>query len=139
MALADLTGYVFETSVAENSKLIGAPLREAFPLAEEHDVVITGLIRNHMRRAGSARREIVKEGDILVLEGAAESIEQFVGAARLGKAQRGAPRRCAALGPYPAPMWCWPGEARTMGVDKGCLLATALFCDKGCLVAPSHS
>ena len=84
VALADLTGYVFETSVAENSKLIGAPLREAFPLAEEHDVVITGLIRNHMRRAGSARREIVKEGDILVLEGAAESIEQFVGAARLG-------------------------------------------------------
>ena len=84
VALADLTGYVFETSVTENSKLIGAPLREAFPLAEEHDVVITGLIRNHVRLAGSARREIVKEGDILVLEGAAESIEQFVGAARLG-------------------------------------------------------
>ena len=84
VALADLTGYVFETSVAENSKLIGAPLREAFPLAEEHDVVITGLIRNHVRLAGSARREIVKEGDILVLEGAAESIEQFVGSARLG-------------------------------------------------------
>ncbi|MDP6853898.1 MAG: SLC13 family permease [Arenicellales bacterium] len=84
VALADLAGYVFETSVTENSKLIGAPLREAFPLAEEHDVVITGLIRNHVRLAGSARREIVKEGDILVLEGAAESIEQFVGAARLG-------------------------------------------------------
>ena len=84
VALADLTGYVFETSVAANSKLIGAPLREAFPLAEEHDVVITGLIRNHVRLAGSARREIVKEGDILVLEGAAESIEQFVGSARLG-------------------------------------------------------
>ena len=84
VALADLTGYVFETSVAENSKLIGTPLREAFPLAEEHDVVITGLIRNHVRLAGSARREIVKEGDILVLEGGAESIEQFVGAARLG-------------------------------------------------------
>ena len=84
VALADLTGYVFETSVAENSKLIGTPLGEVFPLAEEHDVVITGLIRNHVRLAGSARREIVKEGDILVLEGAAESIEQFVGAARLG-------------------------------------------------------
>jgi len=84
VALADLTGYVFETSVTENSKLIGAPLREAFPLAEEHDVVITGLIRNHVRLAGSGRREIVREGDILVLEGAAEAIEQFVGAARLG-------------------------------------------------------
>ena len=84
VALADMAGYVFETSVIENSKLIGAPLHEAFPLAEEHDVVITGLVRNHVRLPGSARRETVREGDILVLEGAAESIEQFVGAARLG-------------------------------------------------------
>ena len=84
VALADMAGYVFETSVTENSKLIGAPLYEAFPLAEEHDVVITGLVRNHVRLPGTARRETVREGDILVLEGAAESIEQFVGAARLG-------------------------------------------------------
>ncbi len=84
VALADMAGYVFETSVIENSKLIGAPLYEAFPLAEEHDVVITGLVRNHVRLPGTARRETVREGDILVLEGAAESIEQFVGAARLG-------------------------------------------------------
>ena len=84
VALADMTGYVFETSVSENSKLVAAPLHQAFPLAEEHDVVITGLVRNHVRLSGSARREIDREGDILVLEGAAESIEQFVGAARLG-------------------------------------------------------
>ena len=84
VALADMAGYVFETSVTENSKLVGAPLYEAFPLAEEHDVVITGLVRNHVRLPGTARRETVREGDILVLEGAAESIEQFVGAARLG-------------------------------------------------------
>tara|TARA_Y100001960_G_scaffold296052_1_gene341199 strand:+ start:714 stop:2501 length:1788 start_codon:yes stop_codon:yes gene_type:complete len=84
VALADMAGYVFETSVTENSKLVGAPLYEAFPLAEEHDVVITGIVRNHVRLPGSARRETVREGDILVLEGAAESIEQFVGAARLG-------------------------------------------------------
>lgn len=84
VALADMTGYVFETAVSENSKLVGAPLHDGFPLAEEHDVVITGLVRNHVRLPGSARREIVREGDILVLEGAAESIEQFVGTARLG-------------------------------------------------------
>ena len=46
----------------------------AVALAEEHDVVITGLVRNHVRLPGSARREIAREGDILVLEGAAESI-----------------------------------------------------------------
>ena len=60
VALADMTGYVFETSVSENSKLVAAPLHQAFPLAEEHDVVITGLVRNHVRLSGSARREIVR-------------------------------------------------------------------------------
>ena len=82
-ALADLTGYVTEVRVAQGSKLIDAPLREAFPLAEENDVVITGLVRNHARLPGSARRERVREGDILVLEGGAEAIEQFAGAASL--------------------------------------------------------
>ena len=83
-ALSDLTGYVFETSVPSKCKLIGEPLFDAFPLAEEHDVVITGLIRGEARLPGTARRAVVREGDILVLEGAAESIEQFVGATGLG-------------------------------------------------------
>ena len=83
-ALADLTGYVFETSAPSTCKLIGESLFKAFPLAEEHDVVITGLIRGEARLPGTARRAVVREGDILVLEGAAESIEQFVGATGLG-------------------------------------------------------
>ena len=82
-ALSDLTGYIAEAEVPKDSKMVGAPLRDAFPVAEENDVVITGLVRNHVRLPGSARREQVRRGDILVLEGSAEAIEQFVGAADL--------------------------------------------------------
>ena len=82
-ALSDLTGYIAEAEVPKDSKMVGAPLRDAFGVAEENDVVITGLVRNHVRLPGSARREQVRPGDILVLEGSAEAIEQFVGAAGL--------------------------------------------------------
>ena len=85
-ALSDLTGYITEAEVPKDSKMVGAPLRDAFSVAEENDVVITGLVRNHVRLPGSARREQVRPGDILVLEGSAEAIEQFVGAAGLNSA-----------------------------------------------------
>ena len=85
-ALSDLTGYIAEAEVPKDSKMVGAPLRDAFGVAEENDVVITGLVRNHVRLPGSARREQVRPGDILVLEGSAEAIEQFVGAAGLNSA-----------------------------------------------------
>jgi len=81
-----LTGYIAEAEVPKDSKMVGAPLRDAFGVAEENDVVITGLVRNHVRLPGSARREQVRPGDILVLEGSAEAIEQFVGAAGLNSA-----------------------------------------------------
>ena len=85
-ALSDLTGYIAEAEVPKDSKMVGAPLRDAFPVAEENGVVITGLVRNQVRLPGSARREQVRPGDILVLEGSAEAIEQFVGAAGLNSA-----------------------------------------------------
>ena len=85
-ALSDLTGYIAEAEVPKDSKMVGAPLRDAFSVAEENDVVITGLVRNHARLPGSARREQVRAGDTLVLEGSAEAIEQFVGAVGLNSA-----------------------------------------------------
>jgi di/tricarboxylate transporter len=85
-ALSDLTGYIAEAEVPKDSKMVGAPLRDAFSVAEENDVVITGLVRNHVRLPGSARREQVRAGDTLVLEGSAEAIEQFVGAVGLNSA-----------------------------------------------------
>jgi len=88
-ALADLSGYIFEAQVGKDSNLVGQSLQGAFPLAEENDVVITGLVRNHVRLAGSARREVVRSGDVLVLEGSAEAMEQFVGVAGLANGATG--------------------------------------------------
>jgi len=81
--LQDLDGYVSEATVLQDSNFVGESLREVFPLAEDHDVAILGLVRNGRRLPGSGRREKVRIGDLVVMEGAATAIEAFIGAAGL--------------------------------------------------------
>ena len=81
--LQDLAGYVSEAIVLQGSNIVGESLREVFPLAEDHDVAILGLVRNGRRLPGSARREKVSVGDFVVMEGAATAIETFIGTAGL--------------------------------------------------------
>ena len=81
--LQDLAGYVSEATVLRDSNFIGESLREIFPVAEDHDVAILGLVRNGRRLPGSGRREKVRIGDLVVMEGAATAIEAFIGAAGL--------------------------------------------------------
>ena len=81
--LQDLAGYVSEAIVLQGSNIVGEPLREVFPLAEDHDVAILGLVRNGRRLPGSARREKVSVGDFVVMEGAATAMETFTGTAGL--------------------------------------------------------
>ena len=81
--LQDLAGYVSEATVLQDSNFVGESLREVFPLAEDHDVAILGLVRNGRRLPGSGRREKVRIGDLVVMEGAATAIEAFIGAAGL--------------------------------------------------------
>ena len=81
--LQDLTGYVSEAIVLQGSNIVGESLREVFPLAEDHDVAILGLVRNGRRLPGSARREKVSVGDFVVMEGAATAMETFIGTAGL--------------------------------------------------------
>jgi di/tricarboxylate transporter len=47
---------------------------------DEADVAIIGLVRRGKRLPGRARREVIREGDILVIEADAEHIDAFVGA-----------------------------------------------------------
>ena len=84
--LQDLAGYVSEAIVLQGSNIVGESLREVFPLAEDHDVAILGLVRNGRRLPGSARREKVSVGDFVVMEGAATAMETFIGTAGLGVA-----------------------------------------------------
>ena len=81
--LQDLAGYVAEATVLQDSNFVGESLREVFPLAEEHDVAILGLVRNGRRLPGSGRREKVRVGDFVVIEGPATAMEAFIGAAGL--------------------------------------------------------
>lgn len=75
--------YVAEARIKESSKSIGTKVRELYPLANEHDITVLGLVRNHKRMPGFSRLIEVRQGDFLVLEGDPESIEKFMGAAQL--------------------------------------------------------
>ena len=86
--LQDLSGYVAEAVVLESTGLLGEPLRELYPLAEEHDIAVLGMVRGGQRLPGTARRESLRAGDLIVVEGAAAAIDAFIGASGLEHAGR---------------------------------------------------
>lgn len=75
--------YVAELRIGEQSIDGDTVVGELEPLAEEHDVNILGLIRSGRRLPGFARREPVRAGDFLVVEGEPKAIEAFIGKASL--------------------------------------------------------
>jgi len=56
---------------------------DLYPVADDKDVAIIGLVRNGRRIRGFARREPLKTGDYLFVEGDPKAIEAFMGAAKL--------------------------------------------------------
>ncbi len=81
--LRNLKDYVAEAKVTDSSKAIGKALKKLDGLTEEYDVSVLGLVRRGKRLPGSARSEEVRKGDVLVIEGGPEAIDQFIGAAGL--------------------------------------------------------
>ncbi|MDX1512728.1 MAG: SLC13 family permease [Gammaproteobacteria bacterium] len=81
--LTDLEDYISEAKVEESSGAIGKSLRDLEPVAEENDVALLGMVRRGKRLKGTARDEVIKKGDLLVLEGTPDAIDQFLGAADL--------------------------------------------------------
>jgi len=81
--LENLEGYVAEAKVPETSETIGKALRDLDPLSETSDVHLLGLVRRGRRLPASARREVIKKNDLIVIEGGPDAIDQFVGAAGL--------------------------------------------------------
>jgi di/tricarboxylate transporter len=75
--------YIAEVRVAAESTVIGRRVRDLDAETDEADVVIVGLVRKGKRLPGGARREEVRQGDILVIEADAEHIDAFVGAFEL--------------------------------------------------------
>ncbi|MDH5411601.1 MAG: SLC13 family permease, partial [Alphaproteobacteria bacterium] len=66
--LFEIESYLSEAVVEAKSPLVGKTLSEADDLAEEHDAILLGLIRGDRRIEHGHRREVLREGDVLVLE-----------------------------------------------------------------------
>ncbi|MAS03809.1 MAG: SLC13 family permease [Ahrensia sp.] len=75
--------YVAEARVKDGSKSIDMVVRDLYPLANDSDIAIVGVVRRGNRLPGFSRNETLAKGDFLVLEGDPKSIETFMGAAEL--------------------------------------------------------
>jgi di/tricarboxylate transporter len=81
--LLDVSEYVAELHVPEDSPVIGQRVRDLGAVAEENDVAIVGLIRRGKRLPGQARLAEVIAGDILVVEAVPEAMDKIVGVLKL--------------------------------------------------------
>ena len=77
--LFDLADYIAELRVPEGCDAIGKKVRDLDDVAEKSDVDILGLVRRGRRMPGLARVVEIRAGDLLVVEGDPESIEDAIG------------------------------------------------------------
>ncbi len=77
-ALIDMEGYIAEARVPKDAKIIGQKVRTLHPEADEQEVAILGLVRAGQRMPGFARREVIREGDVLVFEARPDAIDSFI-------------------------------------------------------------
>lgn len=75
--------YIAELRVGEGSLEEGTTIADLYPLADEHDLHILGLVRRGKRLKGFAARREIRKGDFIVVEGDPKSIEAFMGQSAL--------------------------------------------------------
>jgi di/tricarboxylate transporter len=75
--LRRITDYMAELSVPEGADIIGKLVMELDEAADETDAVILGLVRKGRRLPGRARTNIIRPGDVLVVEGTPESLDKL--------------------------------------------------------------
>jgi di/tricarboxylate transporter len=75
--------YVAELRIGEQTIKEGMVVEDLYPKANDVDAHILGLVRGGKRIRGLARREELRAGDFLVVEGEPKSIEAFMGQAGL--------------------------------------------------------
>ncbi|MDX2495312.1 MAG: SLC13 family permease, partial [Desulfuromusa sp.] len=87
--LLDVSEYIAELHVPEDSPAIGQRVRDLDTIAEKNDAAIVGLIRQGKRLPGQARLAAVSKGDVLVVEAVPESIDKLVGELKLNFQPKG--------------------------------------------------
>jgi len=81
--LLAIEDYVAELVVSEKSKAIGEKVRNLDEIADKNDCAILGIIRRGERLPGRARRETVKQNDLLIVQGTPEALSKLSGALNL--------------------------------------------------------
>jgi di/tricarboxylate transporter len=81
--LGELKAYVAEARVGDGAKIVDKAIKDLDTMAKENEVQVLGLVRRGRRLPGTARKETINKGDLLVVQGSPEAIDQFVGAAGL--------------------------------------------------------
>jgi len=81
--LRRITDYIAELAVPEGSDAIGKLVMELDEAADDADAVILGLVRKGRRLPGRARTNIVRPGDVLVIEATPESLDRLKSALQL--------------------------------------------------------
>ncbi|SHG43795.1 SLC13 family permease [Cognatishimia maritima] len=97
-AMADITEYVAELTVPEDSKLIGKRLGELEDNAMKADVAMLGLIRNGRRLYGHARNAVLAAQDTLILEATPDALDEFRSALSLNFSDEKREERLKAAG-----------------------------------------
>ncbi|MDA4844748.1 SLC13 family permease [Hoeflea poritis] len=112
--LQTLEGYLAELVVPEGSKAIGQEVRDLYPVGDEDDVAILGVIRNGKRLGGFSSTVVLRAKDMLIVEANAEDIDGFRGS--LGLEFFGEkPSRSEAAGDLSLMEVVVPREARIAG------------------------
>jgi di/tricarboxylate transporter len=75
----ELADYIAELKVSRDSSIIGSRVRDLDEQAAKSNLDIIGLVRKGRRMPGLARAVEIRAGDILVVEGDPESIEDGIG------------------------------------------------------------
>jgi di/tricarboxylate transporter len=74
--------YLIEARVTAESTVVGRTVRDLIRLCD-HEITITGIVRHKGGRTTPLPDAVLREGDILLLEGEPEALERAVGQARL--------------------------------------------------------
>ena len=81
--LFDIEGYIAELAVTEEAEVIGQQLGDLDEQAADADAQFLGVFRHGQRLPGLARRTVLAQGDVLVVEAAPEGIEKLAAALKL--------------------------------------------------------
>lgn len=76
--LFKIEDYIAEGLVQEPSAACGKAIGEIDAISDQHDVVLIGLLRGGLRIFVSARHQRVQPGDLVIVEGGAKEIADFM-------------------------------------------------------------